>query len=171
MAEAVGRYVYRIRSVCIPGSVFLCNINIVIKTVSPIQIENIMHLSLVVYRIRLNTVYNRLVDNKVEQAKMLFERYSSSASEDVAILPKIVDDYLITQMFLGEIMATLGLRDACKHVVEETLLWMDAYELQQAMIVRRMKKMTHHEDELGTLYLLPNDCLHIIANHVLHGLL
>jgi hypothetical protein len=128
-----------------------------------------LYLSLVVYTIRFNTVYNRLAEGDLPRALKLFERYSSTP--DHHILPREIDDELTTRMFLGEIYATLGMLEPCKEHVMEAIGFIDNYKNQHMMLARRMSEPVMMDDaRLGTLNKLPEGCLYQIANEVVHAL-
>jgi hypothetical protein len=134
-----------------------------------------MYLTLSVWRARANTVYNKLLDNDVIRAKLLFDRYSSD-TYTINVLPQDVQETIEDDMFLAELHLLVNLVDSCKERLRIVMTFIDSYNNQQLMVVRRMlmrydEDTRSETDALGTLSSIPYDCRWLIADHVIESLI
>ena len=123
------------------------------------------HLTLLVYKIRFNAIYSKLLTHDYGRAALLLSRYVNDS--DVSILPPAIDEELKTYMFMADIFATLQCWGPCKEQVVVALMFIDRYSTQQITIAKRMLKGQDAVDDLGTLNLLPQSCLNQIASNII----
>lgn len=128
-----------------------------------------IHLTLSVYRARVNTIYNKLLDNDIERANLLFERYANER-DVIKVLPPQLDENIQYGVFVADIFLTARLITESKMKLRSVMEMIDSYSLQQAMMIQRLSSMYEstvlERDALGALYQLPFDCLCIIAQEV-----
>lgn len=128
-----------------------------------------VHLTLSVYRTRINTIYNKLLDNDPKRANLLFDRYANER-DAIKVLPLEIDDDIQFEVFQADIFLIAGLVEECKQKLRSVMEMIDRYSLQQATMIRRLgiayMDVLQEHDALGSLSNLPHDCLAIIAEEV-----
>lgn len=121
-----------------------------------------VYLTFTVYTIRFKALRTHLNNSNVAFARVLLGKYLNN--KDIPIILGDIGMELTTFMFMADVYLTLDLIELCKAEINTALDLISSYRKNQLMLTHRM--MNNGGKGAGTLTMLPDACLYVIASDI-----